>query len=229
MSSQSTWFWNIAHGTYFKTNEVVTVSRGAVMKWIGYLGIECRAWLAWLVFAIPGNIGQAARHLWCLVFLRFWGESARASQFIEIIMPANISVGARTRLGRYNYLNADGGTIRVGEQVNFNERVHVNASVGGHIEIGNNCLIGPGVVMRTASHNFDDPHALIREQGHAVGSITLEDDVWLASNCVILPGVTIGRGSIIAAGSVVNRDVQPMGVYGGVPATLLKNRGSSDC
>ena len=57
-----------------------------------------------------------------------------------------------------------------------------------------------------------------------LGSVTVEDDVWIGSNCVILPGVTIGCGSVIGAGAVVTKDIPPYSIAVGVPAKVLKQR-----
>jgi len=54
--------------------------------------------------------------------------------------------------------------------------------------------------------------------------VIIEDDVWLGRNAIVMPGIKIGRGSIIGAGSVVTKDVEPFSVMGGVPATLIKKR-----
>ena len=102
--------------------------------------------------------------------------------------------------------------------------VHINASIGGEIIIGNNCLIGPNVVMRSAGHKFDNVDVPIREQGHIIGNIHIDDDVWIGSNAVILGGVHIGKGAIIGAGAVVTKNIPSMSIAVGVPARVIKNR-----
>ena len=64
----------------------------------------------------------------------------------------------------------------------------------------------------------------IKEQGVKREFVKIEDDCWIAANTVILAGVTIGRGSVIAAGSVVTKDVPPYSIVGGVPANVIKSR-----
>jgi galactoside O-acetyltransferase len=123
------------------------------------------------------------------------------------------------------YFNADGGAIAVGDWTAFNMGVHINASCGGTITIGEHCPIGPGVVMRTANHRFSRSDVFIQDQGHEVADIVIEDDCWIGANAVILGGVHIGRGSIIGAGAVVTKDVPPMGIALGVPARIVKFRG----
>jgi galactoside O-acetyltransferase len=102
--------------------------------------------------------------------------------------------------------------------------VHVNSSIGGSIIIGNNCLIGPNVIFRTASHKFDRVDTPIWQQGHKIGNIILEDDVWVASNVVIIGNVKIGKGAIIGAGAVVTKDIPPYAIAYGVPAKVSRFR-----
>jgi acetyltransferase-like isoleucine patch superfamily enzyme len=71
---------------------------------------------------------------------------------------------------------------------------------------------------------FDDPELNIKEQGVKREFVKIEDDCWIAANTVILAGVTIGRGSVVAAGSVVTKDVPPYSIVGGVPAKVIKSR-----
>ena len=96
---------------------------------------------------------------------------------------------------------------------------------GGAIRIGEWCLIGPNVVMRTASHRYDNPNKFIRQQGHVVGDIHIEDDVWIGANALILGGVHIGKGAVIGAGAVVTKDVPSLAIVVGIPAKVVKFRG----
>jgi len=124
------------------------------------------------------------------------------------------------------YFNADGGSINVGNWTAFNIGVHINASCGGNIILGDYCLIGPRVVMRTANHRFEKKEVYIRDQGHQIADIVIEDDCWIGANVVILSGVRIGRGAVIGAGAVVTRDIPSMAIAVGVPAKVLKYRGA---
>jgi galactoside O-acetyltransferase len=110
--------------------------------------------------------------------------------------------------------------------VALNTNVHINASVGGRIVIGDDVLMGPNVVLRASDHRFDLTDVPIRAQGHDAGEIHIADDVWLGANVTVVRGVRIGRGAVVAAGAVVTRDVPPFSVVGGVPARMLRSRGS---
>ncbi len=88
------------------------------------------------------------------------------------------------------------------------------------VHIGANAFIAPGVCLACAGHALDPEQ---RREGISTSKpITLEDDVWIGANAVICGGVTIGRGSVIGAGSVVCRDIPPGGVAGGSPCRVLR-------
>ncbi|WP_374446395.1 DapH/DapD/GlmU-related protein [Providencia sp.] len=94
------------------------------------------------------------------------------------------------------------------------------------ISIGSNCLIASECILITRNHIYSNIEEPIRNQGYKNAPITIEDDVWLGYRVIVLPGVTIGEGSIIAANSVVNCDIPPFSIYGGTPAKYIKNRGT---
>jgi galactoside O-acetyltransferase len=112
--------------------------------------------------------------------------------------------------------------ISIGDNVYFNRNVFITARDA--VEIGDNVLIGPNVVINTGNHTFTDPNIPIVQQGHTSERIVIEDDVWIASNVIILKGVRIGKGSVLAAGCVVTKDVEPYTVVAGVPAKKIKDR-----
>ncbi|WP_227589837.1 sugar O-acetyltransferase [Demequina pelophila] len=110
------------------------------------------------------------------------------------------------------------------ERVRFGSNVFINSNLmilgSGEVSIGDNALIGPEARFYTVNHALDVPTR--REGWERAFPITLEEDVWLGGSVVICPGVTIGRGSVVAAGSVVTGNVPPMSVVGGNPARVLK-------
>jgi acetyltransferase-like isoleucine patch superfamily enzyme len=85
-------------------------------------------------------------------------------------------------------------------------------------------MLGPRVSIYAENHVFDNPELTIKEQGVKKQFVRIEDDCWIASNVVILSGVTIGQGSVIAAGAVVTESIEPYSIVGGVPAKLIKKR-----
>jgi acetyltransferase-like isoleucine patch superfamily enzyme len=184
---------------------------------------ETITWMETFINFIPGKIGSALRRLW---FARRFKNRAnlhigRSCQFVAA---RSMSFKGTTLISDQCYFNADGGNIHIGNQTAFNSGVHINASGGGSIIIDNHCLIGPGVVMRTANHRFARTDINIQEQGHDPADISIEDNCWIGANAVILGGVRIGTGAVIGAGAVVTKNIPSMAVAVGVPARVIKYR-----
>lgn len=185
---------------------------------------ELHAWLDALVAVWPGASGSWLRRRALARQLGTFGVGCAVDPGCVFVSPRNIFFGAGVLCGRRGFFAATGGRIEVGDRVSFNTNVHINAEVGGSIRIGDCCLIGPNVLMRSADHRFDRSDLPIRDQGHISRDIVIEDDVWLGANVVLVGGVHIGRGAVVAAGAVVTNDVPSMAVVGGVPARLIKMR-----
>jgi maltose O-acetyltransferase len=106
--------------------------------------------------------------------------------------------------------------------------IGVNADLHGTITIGDDVMMGPGCIMVTRNHSFDRTDIPMNQQGFGEDlPIFIEDDVWLGINVTLMPGVRVGRGSIVAAGAVVTRDVPPYTIVAGVPAAVIASRGAS--
>lgn len=116
---------------------------------------------------------------------------------------------------------ADGQNLEIGENF-FSGRY--NYFGGGPIKIGNDVLMANFIIIETTNHNFSDFTIPIREQGVNRLSVVIEDDVWVGNRVIILPGVTIGKGSVLASGSVVTRNVDSYSVVAGVPAKEIRKR-----
>lgn len=139
----------------------------------------------------------------------------------------NVTVGRFAMIRPSGYYRPDVGVgLRVGNDSNIGAYCYVGCS--GGIEIGDNVLMSPRVSLFAENHRFDDPAIAIKKQGVKLASITVQDDCWLASGSTILAGVTVGTGSIVAAGAVVNNDVPPFAIVGGVPARVLSWRKQPD-
>lgn len=116
--------------------------------------------------------------------------------------------------------NADcGRNIHLGEDVFVNSGCKFQDQ--GGIFIGDRCLIGHNVIIATLNHHMD----VERRGGMVPKPVRLGDDVWVGSGAILLPGVTVGDGAIVAAGAVVTRDVEPRTVVGGNPAHFIKRIG----
>ena len=124
-------------------------------------------------------------------------------------------------IGRYTITECTGVIrelgegLRVGDNSNFGDYNFIG--VRGPIEISNDVLFGPQVSIHAENHIFERLDMPIRKQGTSRKGVKIEDDCWIGSGTIVVDGVTIGRGSAIAAGSVVTRDTHPFSVAG-VPA-----------
>ena len=116
--------------------------------------------------------------------------------------PENISFGRNTQVNSYT-------------QFRFKE---------GRITIGSNVLFAQFITVLAHSYNYEDKSKPIVEQGMYTKDVTIGDDVWIGAYTTIMPGVTIGDGAIVAAGSVVTKDVPNYEVWGGIPAMKIKER-----
>lgn len=140
-----------------------------------------------------------------------------------------IVVGDRVTIGKHAIIrptNIYGSAIGEGLKIGNNSSIGPYSYIGcsGYIEIGDNVMMSPRVSIYAENHLFEHPDLTIKEQGVKREFVKIEDDCWIAANTVILAGVTIGRGSVIAAGSVVTKDIPPYSIVGGVPAKVIKSR-----
>lgn len=94
----------------------------------------------------------------------------------------------------------------------------------GGIILGDRVLVGYSTKILTGAHIIPKELGSIRFSGHTYNPITIGNDVWIGSNCVIMPGVNIGDNSVIAAGAIVNKDVPSNVIFGGIPGKILKER-----
>ncbi len=132
-----------------------------------------------------------------------------------------VDFGNGVRLGNQNTITAIGGRILLGDNFNSNDRVLLNADIGGSLSFGDNCLVGPGCIFRTANHRYDNPNIPIRNQGHQSFDIRVGSDVWFGANVVVLPGVSLGSGCVVGAGAVVTSDFDDFTILAGVPARAI--------
>lgn len=116
------------------------------------------------------------------------------------------------------------GDIVIGEHCYLNPGCVLYS--GNGITLGNYVLLAPGVMLLPTNHAYARRDIPIRHQGFlpSKGGITIEDDVWIGANSVVLDGAHIGRGAVIAAGSVVRGEIPAYEIWGGVPAAKLGER-----
>lgn len=197
---------------------------------------------------IPSLVGIGLRGLAYKLILKSEGIPL-IEHHVRMLSAGNIRLGPKVYIDSNVYLNALPGGISIGEGTNlmhgvifhvFNYRglPQAGITVGKHcffgeytcirgqggVKIGDGVYTGTQVQIAAVNHVFTDADRYIKDQGITAEGITIEDDVWLASNVVVVDGVTIGKGCVVGAGAVVNSDLPPYSVAVGVPARVVKDR-----
>ncbi|MEE4310721.1 MAG: acyltransferase [candidate division KSB1 bacterium] len=113
--------------------------------------------------------------------------------------------------------------IFLGDRVHIQRSVFLWAGEKSEIHIGNNTIIGPGSFITSDNHGTKRAQ-LIRDQEGAEADVTIGADVWMGAYAIVLPGIRIGDGAVIAAGSVVTKDVPEYSIFAGVPAKKIGTR-----
>lgn len=134
----------------------------------------------------------------------------------------HVSIGRFVWIGNNCALRCHEGHLRVGDKTVFGSNNVVNCYLD--IEIGRECIFADWIYVCDFDHRFADPHLPIRSQGIDVAPVRIGNGVWLGEKTTVLKGVTIGDGAVIASHAMVNRDVPPGAIVGGVPARVLKFR-----
>lgn len=162
-----------------------------------------------------------------------YGPGCSIGTGANVIIPAasRLQLGSRCYVGRYVELGPS-GTIRIGDQTSLQDR----CTLLGEVTIGRYCVFAPNVFISSGQHYFDiEPAWLICDQDRLVSEdavrsqrhhapVSIDDDVWLGINSVVMRGVTVGKGAVVGAGSVVLRDVAPYTVVAGAPARQVATR-----
>ena len=156
--------------------------------------------------------------------------TAKISQLADIEPSARgtlIRIGARTMIDSFVKIKPAGGSgeVVIGDDCAINSGTVLYT--GNGIRIGDAVLIAANCTLAPTNHAFADRGRRIRDPGFlpSKGGIVIEDDVWLGANVVVLDGAVIGKGCIVAAGSVVRGVLEPYSIYAGVPAQRTGARG----
>jgi acetyltransferase-like isoleucine patch superfamily enzyme len=166
--------------------------------------------------------GSVFRNIFSIAFLRqsfdfiaeLSIENAYALRVMDLEKPNPISATAR-----FNHPE----NIKLGARTNINRYCTIWAGDNAKVIMGRDCLTGPGVKIIASRYNVQGRDT-IRSYPPYEKDVIIEDDVWLGANVVVLPGVRIGKGAIVGAGSVVTKDIEPYTVNVGVPAAKIKDR-----
>ena len=128
------------------------------------------------------------------------------------------SLGNYSVIESFACINNAVGDVIIGDHT----RIGLHNTIIGPVDIGNHVNLAQGITVTALNHNFSDTIKRIDEQGVSTNPVTIEDDVWVGANAVILPGVTIGEHCVVAAGAIVTKDVPPHSLVAGVPAKVIK-------
>ena len=128
------------------------------------------------------------------------------------------SLGDYSVIESFACINNAVGDVIIGDHT----RIGLHNTIIGPVDIGSHVNLAQGITVSALNHNFSDTNKRIDEQGVSTNPVTIEDDVWIGANAVILPGVTIGEHCVVAAGAVVTKDVPPHSLVAGVPAKVIK-------
>lgn len=130
----------------------------------------------------------------------------------------HFSLGMYSVVEDFSCLNNAVGDLTIGDYT----RIGLGNTIIGPAHIGNHVNLAQNVTVTGLNHNYQNIEKRIDEQGVSTLPVTIEDDVWIGANAVVLPGVTVGTHSVVAAGSIVSRNIPPYSICAGSPARIIK-------
>lgn len=163
-----------------------------------------RLWVRWLINPFLTQKGKG-----CLV---------RRSVRMDLFPWHQLMMGKRTTIEDYTIINNGVGDVLIGE----NSLIGIGNTVIGPAQIGDHVITAQHVVISGMNHEFRNISCPIRDQPVIKSPILIDDEVWIGANSVILAGVSIGKHSVVGAGSVVTKNVPPYSVVAGNPAKIIK-------
>lgn len=175
-----------------------------------------------LQLLIPAN--EHRPRLWVRLFLnpfkhkRGKGAVVRSMTRMDVFPFNNFSLGAGSVIEDFSTVNNGVGDVSIGDRT----IIGLGNTVIGPVNIGNDVMFAQNVVVSAMNHGYEDINVPPSKQKDIIKLITIEDEVWIGANCVVTIGVTIGRHSIIGAGSVVTKDIPPYCIAVGNPAKVIK-------
>jgi len=162
-----------------------------------------------------------------MYLFRYWGSKSTLEPNAKLVSPFLIEVGDKVYICEHSWLNAKdfGGkgesTLKIGNGTYIGRFVQINA--WKEVVIEENVLISDRVFISDADHNFSNINEpIIQQEDYYKGAIKLKTGCWLGIGVVKLPGVTIGKNSVVAANSVVTKSVPDYSVVAGSPAKIIR-------
>lgn len=164
---------------------------------------EMKLWFLHKISKVTGRLGVKLRRTFLPKYFKHFGNHVTISDDVTLEVPEKISLGDNSGFSKGCWVSGGGG-----------------------LSIGNNVIIGPHTVIHSQNHAYDDLIKPICKQGHISKEVIIEDDVWIGARVVITPGSIIRKGCVIGAGAVVVGEIPPYSVAAGVPAKVIKKRGT---
>lgn len=149
---------------------------------------------------------------------RAWSAKIYRSVRMDTPPYRRLVIGKKSVVESYACINNAVGDVVIGDH----SRIGLHCTVIGPVRIGSHVNLAQGITVSALNHNFNDTDKTIDSQGVSTKEVIIEDDVWIGANAVILPGVTIGNHSVIAAGAVVTKSIPPHSLAAGVPAIVKR-------
>lgn len=163
-----------------------------------------RIWIKWFVNPFVHKRGKKS----CI----------RKRTRLDVAPWNKFDLGVESTIEDFTAINNGVGDVVIGDRT----RVGLSNTIIGPVKIGNDVRLAQNVVLSGLNHNYQEIDSPIHTQGVSTHPIIIEDESWLGANVVVVPGVTIGKHSIVAAGSVVTKSVPAYSVVAGNPARVLK-------
>ena len=174
----------------------------------------------WLL--IPKN--QARPRFWVSLFLNPFkhkkGKQARIGRRsrLDVLPFQDFSLGSHSTIEDFATINNGMGAVSIGHH----SFIGLSNVIIGPVSIGNHVILAQHIVISGLNHGYQDIHIPISQQPCTVKPIVIEDACWIGANSVITAGVRIGKHAVVAAGSVVTKEVPPYSVVAGNPARVIK-------
>lgn len=146
------------------------------------------------------------------------GSIIRRNARLDLNAGNKLIIGDRTIIENHVIINNGIGDIEIGNNTMITSR----GMILGPALIGNNVVLGIGSQILGLTHDYEDVEIPIKDQGVSGTKVIIEDDVWIGGNCVIIQGVNIGKHSLVAAGSVVTKNIEQYTLVAGNPAKPIK-------
>lgn len=144
---------------------------------------------------------------------------------VEIRVHGNsqIKIGNNTRIDRgVRILSTNKSAIQIEDEARIGLYSVLNG--GDSITVGRKVLVSGFVYLQTSMHGYSNKDEFVQDQGYSHAPVILEEDCWLGTHVVVLPGIVIGKGAVVGSNAVVTKDVEPYHVVAGIPAKSIKER-----